>query len=136
MTWKHKAICCDDCEQWYHINCQGIDNYMYDILNNSNLSWECANCGKAIFSTIFFNSTIETSHSFSTLDNQIENIDHTGKPSFFIITCTKTTKENIDHTGKPSFFIITCTKTTKESIDHTGKPSFFIITYTKTTRKI
>jgi hypothetical protein len=58
-----------------------------------------------------------------------DDVDHTGKPSFFIITYTKTTKENIDHTGKPSFFIITCTKTTKESIDQTGKPSFFIITY-------
>lgn len=69
-TWKHKAICCDDCEQWYDINYQGIDHYMYEILNNSNLSWECAKCGMPNFSTTFFNSTIETSNSFLALDDE------------------------------------------------------------------
>jgi hypothetical protein len=45
VTWRHTYIC----EQWYHIYCQGIDQYMYELLNNSNLSWECAKCGMPNF---------------------------------------------------------------------------------------
>jgi hypothetical protein len=36
---------------------------MYELLNNSNLSWECEKCGMPNFATTFFNSTIETSNS-------------------------------------------------------------------------
>jgi hypothetical protein len=34
-TWKQKAVCCDSCDQWYHINCQGIDEKMNKILDKS-----------------------------------------------------------------------------------------------------
>jgi hypothetical protein len=43
---------------------------MYELLNNSNLSWECEKCGMPNFATTFFNSTIETSNSFLTLDDE------------------------------------------------------------------
>jgi hypothetical protein len=50
---------------------------MYELLNNSNLSWECEKCGMPNFSPTFFNSTIETSNSFLTLDDE-EGIHDSG----------------------------------------------------------
>jgi hypothetical protein len=39
---------------------------MYKILDKSNLSWNCINCGMPSFSTTFFNSTIpELSNTYS-----------------------------------------------------------------------
>ena len=83
-TWKHQAVCCDNCDKWFHISCQGIDEYMYKILDNSIISWECINCGMPNFSTTFFNSTLlETSNSFSDLENNFdETPDRIGQPTF------------------------------------------------------
>jgi hypothetical protein len=53
----------------------------YEILNNSNLSWECAKCGMQNISTTFFNSTIDTSNSFLALDDEEGIQDAMGKPS-------------------------------------------------------
>ena len=83
VTWKHKAVVCDTCETRFHIDCQGLDDYMYNILNSSNLSWECINCGIPNFSTTFFNSTsIESTNSYSLLDSDIQSPTNNGHPTF------------------------------------------------------
>ena len=95
VTWSHEAVCCDNCEQWYHIKCQGIYSYMYQILNNSNLYWECTNCGMPNFSTTFFNSTIETSNSYSELVNETNNIDDIGTPTYTSSPIQKNQNKNV-----------------------------------------
>jgi hypothetical protein len=56
---------------------------MYKILDKSNLSWNCINCGMPNFSTTFFNSTIpELSNTYSELeisnDSENESTDNIG----------------------------------------------------------
>ena len=76
-------------DQWYHINCQGIDEKMYKILDKSNLSWNCINCGMPNFSTTFLNSTIpELSNTYPELeleisnDSENESTDNIGLPTY------------------------------------------------------
>ena len=60
---------------------------MYKILDKSNLSWNCINCGMPNFSTTFFNSTIpELSNTYSELeisnDSENERTDNIGLPTY------------------------------------------------------
>ncbi|KAI8517480.1 hypothetical protein Bbelb_060610 [Branchiostoma belcheri] len=57
VTFKHKGVCCDRCDYWFHHDCQGLSSNMYSYLGNSNVSWVCLNCGLPNFSTTFFNSS-------------------------------------------------------------------------------
>ena len=44
VTWKHKAICCDTCNTWFHTQCESIRDTIYDTMQNSNTSWNCLKC--------------------------------------------------------------------------------------------
>ena len=35
VTWDHRAVVCDTCDQWYHISCQEIRSETYSILNEA-----------------------------------------------------------------------------------------------------
>ena len=35
VTWKHKAICCDTCNTWFHTQCESIRDTIYDTMQNS-----------------------------------------------------------------------------------------------------
>ena len=70
VTWKDMGVCCDRCEKWFHVDCQGISEKAYSYLGKTEVSWECLTCGLPNFSTAFLNSTsISVSNSFSTLQD-------------------------------------------------------------------
>ena len=72
VGWDDRAIVCDTCNKWYHIDCQGVNSNMYSIYNQSldrSLAWECLNCGMPNFSTSLFDTLglIDTSYRFDSL---------------------------------------------------------------------
>ena len=64
------GIQCDDCNMWFHINCQNLNPKMYDILGNHSYSWVCQNCGLPNFSTSLFGEkpSVVSTNRFSILD--------------------------------------------------------------------
>ena len=60
-------MCCDSCQSWFHIQCQGMGSHIYECMNNS-ISWHCLQCGVPNFSTALFDSwAIPTSNTYSEL---------------------------------------------------------------------
>ena len=45
VTWRAKAIQCEDCEVWYHSNCMNIGPKTYSDLGRSSVVWLCNTCG-------------------------------------------------------------------------------------------
>ena len=77
VGWEDRGICCDTCNVWYHIDCQGMSPTMYSIYNRSlgkSMAWECMRCGMPNFSTSLFDTTasLEVSNRFETLSSLSE----------------------------------------------------------------
>ena len=77
VGWEDRGICCDTCNIWYHIDCQGMSSTMYGIYNkslNKSIAWECIRCGMPNFSTSLFDTTasLEVSNRFETLSSLSE----------------------------------------------------------------
>ena len=41
---QHKAICCDNCNQWVHIKCNNLNDLDYKLLKSKNENWYCILC--------------------------------------------------------------------------------------------
>ena len=68
VKWTTPGVCCDSCDLWYHQECMGMPDCVYDGLKN--VSWECFQCGVSNISTSIFDTTIfETSNYFSQLSD-------------------------------------------------------------------
>ena len=55
-TWSQRAVQCDECDGWYHVQCMSMESIVYEGLGGSNVSWICCNCGIANFSTSLFSN--------------------------------------------------------------------------------
>ncbi len=73
VTWDHRAVQCDNCDIWYHIECQAINTKTYDDFNKTESSvdstldqvsqaktpvWICCDCGGVNYSLYAFQSSI------------------------------------------------------------------------------
>ena len=69
VTWSNiMSIMCDNCDQWYHADCQGIGNTTFDILSQSKVSWCCNQCNFPNYSQGLFESLdtlTDTSSTFT-----------------------------------------------------------------------
>ena len=77
VGWEDRGICCDICNIWYHIDCQGMSSTMHGIYSKSlskSIAWECIRCGMPNFSTSLFDTTasLEVSNRFETLSSLSE----------------------------------------------------------------
>ncbi|CAC5409269.1 unnamed protein product [Mytilus coruscus] len=81
VTWDHRAVRCDTCDQWFHINCQDIHSGTYSYLTadeNTALRWDCIVCDSPNYNSLCYGSTsIQTENSFSPLENTLNNSTET-----------------------------------------------------------
>ena len=45
VDWSHLAVCCDECQVWYHKTCAIMTSAEYDHIGS--LSWKCCKCNTA-----------------------------------------------------------------------------------------
>ena len=57
VKWTDRGLCCDSCQQWFHIDCQGMSKNIYEIVGASNFSWQCLQCGLRNYSSSLCNDT-------------------------------------------------------------------------------
>ena len=73
--WNQRAVSCDECCGWYHVDCMSMSTVAYNVLaNNSKVEWICCQCGMPNFSSsLFSNSDIQLSNSFECLSDNCSN---------------------------------------------------------------
>ena len=71
--WGQRATCCDNCNQWYHVDCMSMSTPSYEFLQDTklNVSWYCNNCGNPNYanSYLFSSTSLDLSNSFSCLSD-------------------------------------------------------------------
>lgn len=71
VTWSNaKALCCDECDVWYHGTCIEICSEDFDRFAHSNVVWICGKCHTHNHSNALFHSyELETSNQFAPLSS-------------------------------------------------------------------
>ena len=82
VIWEDRAVCCEDCYCWYHIDCHNIHSDTYENLKSSSVSWTCEKCGEINFSQHAFQSSIRgfgdlTSNQYHTLSDDLSSTMNT-----------------------------------------------------------
>ena len=62
------SLMCDNCDQWFHADCQGIGKTTFDILSHSKATWYCHQCNFPNYSTGLFASLDTLSDTSSILN--------------------------------------------------------------------
>ena len=79
VKWGQRAVQCDHCDGWYHVDCMAMTTQVYQSLANNDVSWICSNIGCCLpnFSSTLFNSLLlSTSNSYSGLTSTSEDTNH------------------------------------------------------------
>ncbi|XP_033100275.1 uncharacterized protein LOC117103766 isoform X2 [Anneissia japonica] len=70
VTWEDKGIMCEECETWYHIDCQNINDASYVRLGGSSVVWTCLVCDAPHFSSTLFDlHDVESENRYSVLED-------------------------------------------------------------------
>ncbi len=67
VSWSQHAVCCDNCDLWFHKTCIEISSADFEKLADSNISWLCCRCHSANYSDCLFRSfmfDVEANNSF------------------------------------------------------------------------
>ena len=78
VTWSNvMSIMCDNCDQWFHADCQGIGNTTFDILSQSKAVWYCNQCNFPNYTHGLFESLDTLSDTSAYADtNSISHLSH------------------------------------------------------------
>ena len=72
VGYNQNSIQCNGCNFWYHIECQGMNTKIHQIMTeHSSYSWNCLKCGLPKFSTTIFDdlsTSYCSSNSFRVLE--------------------------------------------------------------------
>ena len=89
VTWEHqRAVCCDNCDLWYHSDCLEYSTNKFELIQHSNVSWICCKCNTQNLDSFTFHSfEFEISNPFSILSSSIASsipsIDSSFSPTIF-----------------------------------------------------
>ena len=85
VTWRQRGILCDNCNQWFHIDCQNIGDSTYECLSDSRFVWQCLSCGQSNFSQSLATSldSLSDSNPFAPLTSNLSllNVSHRSQQS-------------------------------------------------------
>ena len=78
VTWSNvMSIMCDNCDQWFHADCQGIGNTTFDILSQSKAIWYCNQCNFPNYTHGLFESLDALSDTSVSMDtSSISHLSH------------------------------------------------------------
>jgi hypothetical protein len=101
--WGQRAISCDDCNEWYHVECMNMSTIAYNIISESNqITWICCQCGIPNFtSSLFSNADIELSNSFSCLSTN-SNASSNASSSCSELPCSPLASSTPNTNKKPT----------------------------------
>ena len=107
-TWNTPAVCCDDCDGWYHTDCMGMHPAVYSALGKPDTSWHCTSCGIPQFTSSLFNSfySSEAHSSFCSDSSLSEPIPFPSPNSFSTAQPIASSPVRIPPTNKISKFKI------------------------------
>ena len=70
VKWGQRAVCCDECDLWYHTDCMGMCTPNYEPLLHSSCSWICCQCGLPNFSSsLFQDKSLSLSNRFDSFSS-------------------------------------------------------------------
>ena len=79
--WGQRAIACDNCDRWYHVNCLWMASQNNNYHPQTDVSWICCTCGLPNFSTSLFESlVVDTSNGFDSLSMSMNTTGNTTRP--------------------------------------------------------